>query len=169
MALYPRNVEDLLVDLKFVGMTEPGQKINFNSQNTVSSTSPVGPFIRWWNREDKNDMIDKLSSIMKEAGKILEDADCRKYHVDIISELIKVDIAFGYLIDVYRSYNKTVSKLEMFKRRIEVIIDASDLETKSEVKVILEKSGFDLSKSRFVFPKEEFKPTKSVSIKKKDD
>ena len=167
MASYPRNVEDLIVNLKFIGRTQQGQKINFKSQNTISSTSPVGTITRWWYGEDKKDLVDKLRGIMDETSKILEDKSNGRYYLDIWCELIKVDIALLNLIDVYRDYGKIVSRLEMFRRRIEVVINNLTKDEKYEIKCTLESSNFDISKSRFELPRNIPSSSRPIAIQKK--
>lgn len=115
----PRDVADLIVDLKIIAGIPTNSKLNTLTGTYVDADSKYDGFWRWIDREKRNVTIDHINKKIDQAIEV-----CRKYPIwaNVITK--QVSEISNALINLEQTYQRkkdqiTVGKISLIKLRID--------------------------------------------------
>lgn len=117
------KLEQLITSLKFISTLKPGTKACWKTQTIIFKDSWYGAFYRYWNNENRVNLIKKLKSIVIDVRGILH--QCSHNQLDQLQgELIRAIPGIKSLLQTYIDDQNTVSKLyEILDEFIHLIDD----------------------------------------------
>lgn len=120
IAVVPRALKDILVDLAFIGKVTKNRKLNIKSKSFADASSNIDAVKRWWYAEDK---FNTLAFVEKRVGDGI-DALTRysSFKDDIIEHLKSAKEGILYLLEIYHDTPDITSSLEICNRDIETAV-----------------------------------------------
>lgn len=118
----PRHVEQLLNELTFIGLTQPGQKICFSTRSTTDGYSLYSYLYRRWYQEGENTLILNLTSTVGLVEEALETVDWESYRIQILTKVIDLHRVLIDQITIYERYPYTKASLIGLRDRVSTIL-----------------------------------------------
>jgi len=118
----PPEIKSLLVKLQVIGMTESGQKLSTRTQNFTYSNSWYGAIIRWFNRENRSDLLLHLDETIQFSLNLLES----EYSELLSSHLKLASYGIKNMTRTYIDDSNMVAHLNVLIETIKLKVDISD-------------------------------------------
>lgn len=118
----PKHVENLLNELTFIGLTQPGQKICFSTRSTTDGYSLYSYLYRRWYQEGENSLILNLSSTIGLVEEALATQSWEPYRIQILTKVIDLHRVLIDQITIYEKYPYTKASLIGLRDRVATIL-----------------------------------------------
>jgi len=108
----PREVMDLLIDLKMLAGIPTGSKINLHNKSYTSGNTLFNGVYRFIYGQDKNKTVDYIEKILKDA--VVISCNYPRYQNIIIDNITSISGGLTNLIHTYSEYKEITFKLDLF-------------------------------------------------------
>ena len=96
------NLKPLLEDLTFLASIPAGAKPCFNTKSIVYASSWSGALYRYWHSECRVDCLNKVNSMLSNAGTFIESADVVAELIELYSKLTAAKLGLTNLCQTYQ-------------------------------------------------------------------
>ena len=117
-----KNIEILLNEITFVGLTPPGQKICFSTRSTTDGYSLYSYLYRRWHQEGESSLILNLTNIIGLIEEALRTQDWEQYRIQILTKVIDIHRVILDQIKIYEAYPYTKAALIGLRDRVTTIL-----------------------------------------------
>ena len=116
----PTTLNDLLVKLKFLSMTESGHKINMGDMSFTDASSWTGAVQRGVHGEGKKSLIIHLNQIIDQAIAAINEYHYTEFCGIIVNHLAQARVGIQNLLTTYTKHPRTVSQLAICLENIDL-------------------------------------------------
>lgn len=116
----PQALNDILVKLDILSMTERGKKINMGSMTFVDSNSWIGAITRGYYGEGRKSCIMNLNNIVSQAIAAIEEYRDTEFCAIIVNQLSRAKIGIRNLAVTYQSDPSIVAQINVCLSNIDL-------------------------------------------------